>query len=413
MDRAGAGVNRDILFLCHRVPFPPDRGDKIRSFNMLKALSRLGRVHLLTFADDAGDAALAEGLAPWVATRTVVIRTRGRMRAAAIALLDRRPVSLALFDSRAMRRAAATLFAHTRFDAVYAFSGQMAQFVPDQCDARFLMDFVDVDSAKFEGYAATAGPVWRRINAREGRLLRAYESAVAARADLSLFVSGAEAALFRERHHGSPTAIAALGNGIDLDHFRPDADFAALPVQPAPTILFTGQMDYAPNVEAVDGFARAVLPVVRSRIPDARFVIVGRQPVDAVRALAQRPGVTVTGAVADVRPWLAAADVVVAPLKLARGIQNKVLEAMAMGKPVVASPAAHEGIDAEPGRHLIVADEDRQAQAVCALLADPVRRATIGRAARAHMEAQYDWARVLAPLADMIGGDRDTAMAAE
>ena len=406
-------MSRDILFLSHRVPFPPDRGDKIRSFNMVKALSALGRVHLLTFADDAADAALIDGLAPWTATRTVVIRRRGRAQAALIALLQNRPVSLALFDSHAMRRAAAALCDRVPFDVVYAFSGQMAQFVPEDGDAQFLMDFVDVDSAKFEGYAATAGPAWRWINAREGRLLDRFEGRIAARADLSLFVSGAEAALFGDRHAGSALRVAALGNGIDLDYFRADAAFAALPAEDAPTMLFTGQMDYAPNVEAVDAFARTVLPAVRSRFPDARFAIVGRAPVDAVRALAQLPGVVVTGAVDDVRPWLAAADVVVAPLKLARGIQNKVLEAMAMGKAVVASPAAHEGIDAEPGRHLIVADADRQAQAVCALLADPVRRATIGRAARAHMEAQYDWARVLAPLADMIGGDRDTAMAAE
>ncbi|WP_076069221.1 TIGR03087 family PEP-CTERM/XrtA system glycosyltransferase [Sphingomonas montana] len=407
-------MSRDILFLCHRVPFPPDRGDKIRSFNILKALAALGRVHLLTFADDAADAAHADGLAPWVASSTVVVRRRGRAFAALSALASRRPVSLAMFDDPAMRRAAHGLFGRIRFDTVYAFSGQMAQFVPDDVHARFLMDFVDVDSAKFAGYAATAGPFWRHVNAREGRLLAAYEAAVADRADLSLFVSRAEAALFASRHPAAAARVMALENGIDLATFRPDADVVPVASDGGPLILFTGQMDYAPNVEAVDGFARAVLPTIRAGFPTARFVIVGRAPVPAVRALAALPGVEVTGAVADVRPWLAAAEVVVAPLKLARGIQNKVLEAMAMGKAVVASPAAHEGIDADPGRHLIVAGPDRQADAVRALIADPVRRASLGRAARARMVERYGWDRVLAPLAAMVGGTEDaSAIAAE
>ena len=403
MDRAGAGVSRDILFLCHRVPFPPDRGDKIRSFNVLKALARLGRVHLLTFADDDADAAHGGGLAAYCASTTVIVRRRGRAQAALAALATGRPVSLAMFDDRAMRAAADGLFARHRFDAVYAFSGQMAQFVPADGDTRFLMDFVDVDSAKFEGYAAAAGPFWRMAHAREGRLLARFEGAVAARADLSLFVSAAEAALFRVRHPDVAASVVALENGIDLDMFRPDAAFERLLPQDAPSLLFTGQMDYAPNVEAVTGFARTVLPAIREECPTARFVIVGRAPVPAVRALAALPGVTVTGAVPDVRPWLAAADVVVAPLMLARGIQNKVLEAMAMGRAVVASPAAQEGIDAVAGRDLIVAEPAGQAAAVCALLGDATRRDALGHAARARMVERYGWDRVLAPLAGMIG----------
>ncbi|MFD1950602.1 TIGR03087 family PEP-CTERM/XrtA system glycosyltransferase [Sphingomonas arantia] len=407
-------MSRDILFLCHRVPFPPDRGDKIRSFHILKALSALGRVHLLTFADDEADAAHVAGLAPWVSSSKVIVRRRGRAFGAVAALASRRPVSLAMFDDPAMRRAANGLLGRVRIDTVYAFSGQMAQFVPHDITARFLMDFVDVDSAKFDGYAATAGLLWRQVNAREGRLLADFEGKVAERADLSLFVSRAEADVFAHRHPAVSGRVAALENGIDLATFDPDADITPVSAGDGPLILFTGQMDYAPNVEAVDGFARDILPAVRTSYPTARFAIVGRAPVPAVRALATLPGVMVVGEVPDVRPWLAAADVVVAPLKLARGIQNKVLEAMAMGKAVVASPSAHEGIDAEPGRHLIVAGPDRQADVVRALIADPVRRATLGRAARARMVERYGWDRVLTPLAPMVTGQGDArAIAAE
>jgi len=173
----------------------------------------------------------------------------------------------------------------------------------------------------------------------------------------------------------------------------------------APLIVFTGQMDYPPNIDAALGFARDALPRIRGRHPEARFAIVGREPAPSIRALDGQGGVEVTGAVPDVRPWLERADVVVAPLRIARGVQNKVLEAMAMGRPVVASPEAFEGIAAEAGRDLVVADgAEAEAEAVCALLHDPARAEAIGRAARAQIEARYAWSARLAPLDAMLEG---------
>ena len=393
----------EILFLAHRIPYPPDRGDKIRSWHILKHLAGLGRVHLACFADDAVDAAhlpaLREALGGRLGEAHVEIRRTGRAAAGARALLEGKPVSLTLFDSARLRgfveRLAGTV------DAVFAFSGQMAQFVPP--GVRLIMDFVDMDSAKFAAYAAEGGAM-APIHRREAEKLFAFERNVAARAETSLFVSKAEAALFRERANLPGADIRSLHNGVDLDFYRPGQPPAEAP---HPLIVFTGQMDYAPNADAVCWFAAEVLP----RLAAAHFAIVGRNPTAKVQRLAG-PRVTVTGAVPDVRAWIAAADVVAAPLRIARGVQNKVLEAMAMAKAVIASPAAFEGIEAEPGRDLIVADgAEAQAEAISALLADRVRASSLGAAARARMEAAYSWEARLAPLASILGLDARQAAA--
>jgi sugar transferase (PEP-CTERM/EpsH1 system associated) len=246
----------------------------------------------------------------------------------------------------------------------------------------------------------------RWVHAREGRMLGQYEAAVAQRADANLFVSDAEAALFRTR---TPSAqhVMTLENGIALDHFALDADWLALPEdqRPAgPMAVFTGQMDYRPNIAAVRDFAEQVLPLLRQVHPTACFAIVGRAPTAEVRALADRPGVIVTGEVPDTRPWLAAASAVVAPLQVARGVQNKLLEAMAMARPVVASTAAAQGIDAVVGRDLLVADTPQaMADAVSALFADGARAAEMGAAARRRMQQRYSWETAMAPLRSCIG----------
>ena len=387
----------DLLFLAHRVPYPPDRGDKIRSYNILRHLAQRHRVHLAAFADDAADEAAAEGLRPLVARMHIERRTRTRGAAAALALATHKSVSVTAFAHTGMAGFVDRLLADEPIEQVYVFSGQMAQYAPG--DRPFVMDFVDMDSEKFAAYGHAAGLPMRWMWRREARRLFHFERETARRAVVSLFVSEAEAALFRERTKLGEEAVQALENGIDLDGYRPEPH----PQRQAPLIVFTGQMDYPPNIEAAASFAREAMPMIRARVPDARFAIVGRKPDAALTALAGRHGVEVTGEVADVRPWLASADVVVAPLRIARGIQNKVLEAMAMGRPVVASPQAFEGIDAEPGRDIVVADgAPAEAEAVCALLADPAQAEAIGGAARARVEARYAWEARLAPLDAML-----------
>ncbi len=401
----------NILFLAHRIPYPPNRGDKIRSWHMLKHIAGLGQVHLACFADDEADAAhlpaLRAALGSSLGEAHVEVRRSGRIAAAAQALRAERPISLALFDSDEMRRFVKSLLARGGIDAIFAFSGQMAQFVPQSARQRFVMDFVDMDSAKFGDYAAEGPETMRWVHAREADRLFSFERATAGRAAVSLFVSEAEAALFRSRA-GLPNAdIRVVENGIDLDFYDRQGRFEPLSAAErgeGPLIVFTGQMDYRPNVEAVTGFAETVMPLIRNQRPNARFAIVGRNATAAVERLAEKEGVIVTGPVADVRSWLAAADAVVAPLRIARGIQNKVLEAMAMGRPVIASTGAFRGIDAEPGRDLIVADSaEEQAQAVLALIADPIHAESLGASARRRMEIAYRWEAKLAPMAAILG----------
>ncbi|WP_242115384.1 TIGR03087 family PEP-CTERM/XrtA system glycosyltransferase [Sphingomonas lacusdianchii] len=375
----------DILFLAHRVPYPPDRGDKVRSHHVMRHLSTLGRVHLATFADDPRDLGHDAALKRWCASAAVVPRSKGNARAAVEALARGRPVSLTAFDHGAMRAAVARLLAERRYDAVYVYSGQMAQYLP--ADARFVMDFVDLDSAKFAGYAEDARGPMRWMLAREARLLGSFERTVAARAEATLFVSAAEAAMFGGQ-------AQAVENGIDTGFFDPA--LVAPVAEAGPLIVFTGQMDYRPNIDAVRWFVTNVLPGV-----PGRFAIVGRSPVAAVRALADER-VIVTGEVADVRGWIAAADVVVAPLLLARGVQNKVLEAMAMARPVVASSAAAEGID-HVGLIRVAADAVDFVGEISGLLNDPVTASALGQAARARTIARYGWDARLEPLAELLG----------
>jgi polysaccharide biosynthesis protein PslH len=381
----------DILFLAHRLPYPPDRGDRIRSWHVLKALATLAPVHVVAPLDDASDAQHLRMVESVAASVTTAVRPKSRGLAVGKSFLTGQAASVELFTVPKLVRNVQRIIASGGINTVYAFSGQMARYVPTLNGVRFVMDFVDMDSAKFAAQAQAARGATRMILSRESKRLQAFEAETAMRADVSLFVSRAEADLFEQA-----TGIRAdvLENGIDLDHFRSDA--VAPVLADAPLIVFTGQMDYGPNIDAVTSFVCDVLP----RLGAVTFAIVGRAPTAAVRALAG-PMVTVTGEVPDTRPWLAAADVVVAPLKLARGVQNKILEAMAMGKAVVASASAAQGIDATDGREIIAADDPTDA--IMALLRDPERRRALGLSARARMVARYGWDAQMTPLAGFVG----------
>ncbi|WP_044332464.1 TIGR03087 family PEP-CTERM/XrtA system glycosyltransferase [Sphingomonas hengshuiensis] len=389
----------DILFLAHRVPYPPDRGDKIRGFHILKYLSTKKRVHLIAFADDPKDMKHKGGLARYTGNRSIVWRSKSRLMAAVHALSSHRPVSLTAFDNEALREAVENILARHRIDTIFVFSSQMAQYLPPRPRQRVIMDFVDMDSAKFAAYAKSSKGPMAWMFAREARLLMQHEKAIAARADANLFVSQAEVDLFRARTGAD--RLHVIENGIDTEFFDPAATFKRIDAMGS-LIVFTGQMDYRPNVEGVTWFAETILPHIRLVHPDARFMIVGRNPIEAVRALARLPGVMVTGEVADVRGWLAAAAVVVAPLKLARGIQNKVLEGMAMARPVVASAAAAEGID-HGGTIRVGSTVGEIAEAITDLLASPRHAAELGESARRQVIERYSWAARLAPLDEVLG----------
>ena len=384
---------RDILFLSHRPPWPPTRGDSIRSWAVLNGLAERGRVHVVTFGDP-DDAELVRALKRATETHVIVRRSPLPVATGVRAVARGEPLSVAAFASPVFARAVGDRLADLPGVTTYAFSGQMAQYAP----AGAILDLVDVDSAKFAAYAAAAPNLFRRrFWAHEVAALARFEAKAAERAAVVLFVSCAEAELWRRSGGGG--RVRVLPNGIDTAHFDPAvprARPAALPDRPA--VLFTGQMDYAPNVAAVTVFARDTLP----GLPGVLFVIAGRAPTAAVRALAG-PDVLVTGEVADMRDWLAHADVVVAPLAIARGVQNKVLEALAMARATVVSPAALSGLPFANGRELLVADGPQEtAKAVGALLSDPQRRRALGEAGRARVVRDFGWAPQLTILDELL-----------
>ncbi|GAA0279995.1 TIGR03087 family PEP-CTERM/XrtA system glycosyltransferase [Alteraurantiacibacter aestuarii] len=399
-------MSGEILFLAHRLPFPPDRGDRIRSHHILKALAKIAPVHVGCFVDGEADLAHAGKLSRLAASYCIARRAKPLWLSGAEALLRQEPVSLTAFGSGELADWTENLLSSGRISAIYVFSGQMGQFVPHDWAGRLVADLVDVDSAKFEAYARQARFPKNWINAREGRLLARFEAQLAARADHTLLVSEAEAQLLRSRA-GDAGNIRALGNGIDAAFFAPQAASSAAAINgEGPHFVFTGQMDYQPNIAAVQRMARAIMPGIRRVHPAAQFHIVGRAPTAAVRDLDGQNGVRVHGEVPDVRPFLAAADVVVAPLTIARGVQNKVLEAMAMARPVLLSPQAATGIDAQDQRDFVIAaDDDEFIAKALDLVADRQLAARIGLAAREFVIAHQGWSAMLADLPGLMGLD--------
>jgi sugar transferase (PEP-CTERM/EpsH1 system associated) len=393
----------DILFLAHRIPYPPTKGDKIRSWHFLRHLAQRHCVHLGAFVDDPQDWRHVPFLAGLAAS--ACFRPLGRARQMARlprALLQGEALSVTAYHDRALARWIDGRLA-SGIDLVLAYSGASAGPLLHETRRRppVLLDLVDCDSAKWQALAETARGPKRALLAREARLVLAHERRAAARSARTVLVSESEAALARRLLPESGPTIGSVPNGVDTAYFDPAAGPFPNPYagSAAPVLVFTGVMDYAPNIEAVVWLARSVLPRLRAAGIACRFVVVGARPAREVTRLSRLPDVMVTGRVPDVRPYLAHAALAVAPLQVARGIQNKVLEAMAMALPVVATPAAAEGIDAEPERHLLAAcDPAAFASAIHRLLAGPDGAVALGTRARARVVERHGWAAALARL---------------
>lgn len=395
----------EVLFLAHRVPSPPDRGDRIRAHHLLKELARLGPVHVGCFAEDAGRTG-EDALAGIAASYCIAPRTKPLPLAGIEAVLAGKPVSLTAFHSRQLESWVRETIARHRIEAIVVFSGQMGQYVPDDFAGRIIIDLCDVDSAKFASYAQAGERVW--LNAREARLLAAEEERLGARADATILISEAEAALYRSRLAvPGRVNVQVIGNGIDAAFFDPAATTPHLQLEslPGPHFVFTGQMDYRPNEQAALWVIEALLPELRGHLPQAMFHIVGRHPTGKLMAHHGAKGVHVWGEVPDVRPFIAGADAVLAPLLIARGVQNKVLEAMAMAKPVVLTPEAATGIAASDGAHWLVCPPDpvAMAQRIAGLTSDPASLSRIGGAARRFVLDHHGWEAMLSPMAGLVG----------
>jgi sugar transferase (PEP-CTERM/EpsH1 system associated) len=373
-----------ILMLAHRIPYPPYTGDKVRAYHVARHLARRHELTLAFLVDDRADLDGVEPLREMVA-HVVDVRlwkpwSLGK-GLAGLALGG--SLSLRYFASRGLQRRLAGRGA-AAFDVVYASSAPMAQYARD-LGRPVVMDFVDVDSDKWRQYGQKSRPPVSWLYDTEARRLQGCEAEIARWAQRCVLATAPEEALLKSFAPWARTSV--IPNGIDLDYFRPVQREGA----PA-AVIFTGAMDYLPNIDAVRYFCDDILPLVRREIVDARLYIVGLNPPAEVKRLAKIPGVVVTGMVPDVRPYYGRASVCVAPLRMGRGVQNKVLQAMAMGVPVVASRVAHRGLEAEPGKHLHVEDESVAfAARVISLLSDPTEQRQMARHARAFVEGHHAW----------------------
>ncbi len=390
---------KELLFLAQRCPYPPNKGDKIVSWNLLKFLTERYRVHLGTFIDDPYDWQYAQVLRDRCASVYLAPLHPGYCKVKALSgLMTGDALSVAFY-----RHAGMQAWVDRQLEGgvplVFVFSSAMARFVTRARDRVRIMDFADIDSDKWRQYAAVARWPMSWVYRRESVRLLEWERRIAAEFDHSLFVTEAEAVDFRSMAPESAHKVSELSIGVDAVYFAPDSDRPNPHPPGRRTIVFTGAMDYRPNVDAVVWFAREVLPLIRQECPEAGFCIVGVRPAAEVQALAGMDGITVTGRVEDVRPYLEYADLVVAPMRIARGIQSKVIEAMAMAKTVVCTPQAYEGITADVGKELLVAEGPGAFAAACLRVMDGL---DLGAAARARVLADFDWGARLAKLGTLL-----------
>lgn len=396
----------ELLFLCQRLPFPPDKGEKIRAWHILNYLAQSHRVHLGCLVDDAADRVHVEHLERLCASVGCFPVNPTLQKLRAIAGWRRgRPLTSDVFYNRLLARWVSETLARHPIDRLFVYSSGMVEYAMNSAIQTRILDLVDVDSQKWKAYAAQSFWPMRAVYRREARTLLALERRAAMAFDHTLFVSKSEADVFASLAPECADRLGWLSNGVDLDKFSPMQTFECPFLERGQRIVFTGTMDYWPNVDGVCWFAREVLPRLRHQRSDLHFYIVGAKPNREVMRLARLPAVHVTGRVDDVRPFLAHADVVVAPLRIARGIQNKVLEAMAMGRPVVATAEAFEGLRVKPGRDLLVCTgADDMAQRLDRVLEG--QHPDLGRAARLAVEQNHSWSEALRGLDALFAPQR-------
>jgi len=399
------------LLLCHRLPYPPDKGDKIRSFALLRHLANKGPVHVACFVDAKEDLKYCDEVRRMAGGKCYFepIGRTGKWLRAAKALLSAEPITTSYFASRYLARWVKELVARENIGNIVVFGSAMAPYLlDDQINARrVLFDMVDVDSDKWRQYAGASRGLLRWIYAREARAVARLECDATCTFGRTLLVSSFECATLQAMVPGCANRIGALNNGVDLSFYSPGIATGCFSRDEIP-IVMTGRMDYRPNYEGAVWFATKVAPRIFSVLPKATIYFVGANPPSMLRNVATR-NIVVTGAVDDIRPFIEGAAAIVAPLMIARGVQNKVLEAMAMRKPVVATREATRALKVIPGEHLWVENNpQRFADAVIEAIRSPARLAVTERA-RAYVETNHNWAEILSTLDQELEGLRQGA----
>lgn len=403
---------KSILFLAHRIPYPPNKGDKIRSFHLLKQLSKSYEVYLGSFIDDPVDWVYVPEMEKYCKETCIVERSHGLklLPRALKATWNKDPFSNPFyFHGQLHQWVKGILDAHL-VDVILIFSSVMAQYVIHRPlkDVFLVTDFVDVDSQKWMAYSQNR--IWplRFLYKNEAKRLSSFEEKVAQLSDMNVFVSDQEAKLFKKVIPGVNKPIVSVKNGVDAHFFNPNLNYRNVfshQNKDTKTIVFTGMMNYWPNIDAVQWFVKHVFAHVLERIQNVEFYIIGAKPTRSVFHLSQQHGVFVTGRVPDVRPYLAWSDLAVVPLRVARGIQNKVLEAMAMAIPIVASSQAMVGIGTQSENLWIEKDPRDWVDRIVEILQKKKVRA---EDARHYVQTHFDWPVCLQPLENSIQAKKCT-----
>ena len=396
---------RKLLFLAHRIPYPPNKGDKIRSYNFVKRLALKFDVLIGTFIDDPDDWSDVTGLESIsIEYKVENLSPKVKKIISLLGFITNEALTLGYFRSKALSRWVDKMLVEHKPDIAFIYSSSMAQYVINSPHApkKIIIDLVDVDSEKWRLYAAHEKGLFKWLYNRESKKLLAYEKKCTSLSKHTILVSEKEAELYRSLAPEYVKKIHGIANGIDADFFDPQLDYLAVGPNNAPIVTMTGAMDYKPNIDAAHWFAQEILPIIQKKIPTTQFYIVGSAPAGSIVKLAKNEAITVTGRVEDVRPYIASAKCIVAPIRIARGIQNKVLEGMAMGKTVIATPQAFEGIDAIAGTEIIIAESAVDfANSVIAALS-PDASTEIGEKARKRVIQHYSWDSKFSQLLELL-----------
>ena len=382
-----------ILFLCHKTPYPPNKGEKLRAFNIIKHLSADNDICLVAPYSDKKEILHTEELKKLCkgGVHLFFLNTLFSRIKSMFSIFQNKPATLFYFYLPKMKAKINKLINEQKFDLVFVYSSSMAQYVMD-VDMKRIIDFVDCDSSKWKQYSQFTNFPVSLIYAREYKLLKEYEEEISGRFDHAIVVTEEEKKEFTHRN-----IFTVMPNGVDLEYFKPSIQ------KHKKRVVFTGAMDYFANIDGVIYFSREIFPLIKKDISDVEFYIVGSRPTQVVKALEKEKGIFVTGFVEDIREYMTTAAVCVVPLRIARGIQNKILEAMACGLPVVTTRKALSGINASSGNDILVSDHPEDfAKKIVMLLNNDSERAKIGANARKYVEKNHNWQNCLAGIEELL-----------
>lgn len=397
----------NILFIAQRVPYPANKGEKIRSFNQIKYLAGLGHeINVLAPLESSDEIPYCKKLSSYRNISCDYTLLPQKWIRLLSGLFQGAPLSVANFYVKAMQCKLEELLNAKKFDVIVCTSSGVAKYIFDNQklpslphQPRLLMDFMDLDSDKWQQYADNSSLPISKIYQREARLLAEYEKKIQQLFDACFFIADAEVNLFKKKL-SSANNVFTLGNGMSTEEFYPAQKS---PENPDPVFLFTGVMDYKPNIDAVEWFVKTIWQNILAQYPKARFIIAGMNPTTGIEELTKFSGIEVTGFVDEILPYYHQADYFVAPFRLARGVQNKVLQAFACGLPVISTPMGAEGIDCEVNKDILLAQTtDDFIQAINLLETDVELKKSIKRNALSLIQEQYSWEGKLQVLADVI-----------